>query len=643
MTASKLRVITLWAVVAGSAAIGGGVFLLRAQQEETQPEHLDPNCSLFNRPRPRFARPGQPSPNQIAAAHLTTKIATMLPAVSSTERAQTTNFGTMPTIDRHLFQAMSEAGVTPTLLTNDYEFIRRITLDLTGRVPTPERVTSFVADTASDKRVKLAGELLARPEWTDKWTMYFGDLYKNCIANSQVRRFPDGVKAFNDWIRASLTAGKPYNQMVTELLTTSGDNSYNVGEVNWLVGGVVTGGPVQDVFDQQIANVAETFLGVGHLNCLLCHNGRRHLDELSLWGKSATRTQAWQMSAFLARTEMRRTNFRNENGNLDYYWGIFDNARFRTDYQLNTTTGNRPARQPIGATASITPVYIFNEKTPARGENYRVALAREVTSDFQFARATVNYLWKEFFGVGIVDPPDQFDPARLDPDSPPPAPWTLQPSNPRLLNALAQDFINSGYDVKALMKQIVTSQAYQLSSRHDAASWNPEWDKYFARKFVRRLWAEEIHDAIAQTSGLLPSYNLGVNGTAQFAMKFPETTNQPGQRVPITSFLNAFLRGNRDDEERRSDGSISQALNLMNDDFVVSRIRVTAANGLLARNISKSDDDLITTLFLTVLSRNPTAAERSLAQAGLRSGNRNQEAEHLLWSLYNKVDFIFNY
>jgi hypothetical protein len=117
----------------------------------------------------------------------------------------------------------------------------------------------------------------------------------------------------------------------------------------------------------------------------------------------------------------------------------------------------------------------------------------------------VNYIWAEFFGRGIVDPPDSFDPARLDPDNPPPDPWTLQPSNAALLNALAQHFIDGGYSLKSLMREIVNSETYQLSSRYDG-EWNPDWEPYFARKFVRRLWAEEVHDAVVQTCGILPSY-----------------------------------------------------------------------------------------------------------------------------------------
>ena len=127
-------------------------------------------------------------------------------------------------------------------------------------------------------------------------------------------------------------------------------------------------------------------------------------------------------------------------------------------------------------------------------------------------------------------------------------------------------------------------------------------------------------------------------------MRSPEASTTPDRGGPVSRFLDEFLRGNRDDEERRNDGSISQALALMNDPLVLTRIRGTGnALLLLQKNLSKSDEELINTLFLTVLSRNPTDAEKTAALSQLRTGTRTTQAEDLLWSLYNKVDFIFSY
>jgi hypothetical protein len=374
------------------------------------------------------------------------------------------------------------------------------------------------------------------------------------------------------------------------------------------------------------------------VNCLLCHNGRGHLDSLSLWGSKTTRYQAWQFASFLSHTNTINTRVDPANANL-YYWSIQDNVQYKTDYPLNTTTGNRPARQPSGTEKNVAPVYIFNGDKPAAGENYRDALAREVTSDFQFSRASVNYVWAEFFGRGIVDPPNQFDLARLDPANPPPDPWTLQPSNPQLLNDLAHAFADGGYTLKGLMRLMVTSETYQLSSRYDG-QWNPAWEPLFARKLVRRLWGEEVMDALAQTSGLAATYNIADLGKVSWAMQSPEPLAIGG------NFLTSFLPGNRDDQARRGDGAVQQALNLMNDPFVMGRTRATGTGAnasLAARALQGSNEQAVNTLYLTVLSRYPSDTEKSAAIASLGSGNRTQKAEDLLWSLYNKVDFVFNY
>ena len=559
-------------------------------------------------------------------------------------------------IDSYIFAALKSNNITPAPQTTDWEFIRRVTLDLTGRIPAPARVVQFVADTTPNKRANLINELMASPQWVDKWTMFYGDLFQNtAVKNSTgLNRFPQGRNAFYQWIKDSLTNNKPYNQMAMELITTASSNSFTDGRINYLVGGVVTGGPSQDIMDQMTANTFDTFLGITHVNCLLCHNGRGHLDQLSLWGSQTTRYQGWQLASFLSHTQA-KTVSTTSGTTTTTVWTLADNTQgYTNDYTLNTKTGNRPARvAPTGCKSGqpcyyVAPQYIFNGSTPVAGETYRSALARNITGDFQFARAAVNYLWAYFFGQGLVDPPDTFDPMRLDPNNPPPAPWTLQPSNPQLLNALAQHFINSGYNVKAIMAEIVNSNAYQLSSRY-AGQWDPTWQPYFARKYVRRLWAEEVHDAITQSSGMIPSYT--VSGftdqgfpNPSYAMQLPDVainTNNGG----ANAVLNNFLRGNRDDQPRKQDGSILQALTLMNNQFVEARLTAsgTTATPLIANNLTLANSDLINTLYLNILSRLPSSDEMTKAQAALGGGNRTAAVQDLVWSLYNKVDFVFNY
>ena len=167
------------------------------------------------------------------------------------------------------------------------------------------------------------------------------------------------------------------------------------------------------------------------------------------------------------------------------------------------------------------------------------------------------------------------------------------------------------------------------------------------RKLVRRLWGEEIHDALAIASGQIPSYNMTTYGTVSYAMQFPEPVGIPdGVNGNVSGFLNSFLRGNRDDQPRSESGSILQTLNLMNDSLVMTRTSPTGPQGSLSDHQYQSKQRAAgqQPCSLAVLSRYPTAQEAATAVTNLSNpATRTQEAQNLLWSLYNKVDFIFNY
>jgi hypothetical protein len=232
-----------------------------------------------------------------------------------------------------------------------------------------------------------------------------------------------------------------------------------------------------------------------------------------------------------------------------------------------------------------------------------------------------------------------------------------------LLNALAADFVASGFDLKALMREIANSEAYQLASDYKG-TWNPAWEPLFARKLVRRLWGEEIHDAVVQSSGMLPNNGAGYNlanfsnfpdgslyagnptfGTFLFAMKAPDVVNTPDNGGAVTRFINSFYRGDRDLDPRRQDGSVLQALSLMNDPFITSRVVAAAApkGSLLNQYMNAPSTVMINNLYLNVLSRYPTTAEMNAVTPLFRNLESPAVAENLLWSLYNKVDFVFNY
>ncbi|NDJ10990.1 MAG: DUF1549 domain-containing protein [Acidobacteriia bacterium] len=311
-------------------------------------ENMD--CSFFGNERERFL----PRFNRETISNrLTRQFFSARTVVGIEPRAKAFDLaaaGTGNLIDKYILQALQANNITPAGKTTDYEFIRRITLDLSGRIPKAARVNTFIQSLDPNRRAVLIDELLASPEWTDKWTMYFGDLYKNTANTVQVQIRPEGRNALYKYLHDSLAANKPYNKMATELIAAQGGNTFDQtnGQTNYLVLGVVGGGPAQDIYDAQTSKIAREFLGISHLDCVLCHSGRGHLDSLSLWGSKATRTQAWGMSSFLSRTAVRTVNTPQDPLNANARYNYFALATNNADYTLNTTTGNRPARQPLG-------------------------------------------------------------------------------------------------------------------------------------------------------------------------------------------------------------------------------------------------------------------------------------------------------
>ncbi len=646
-------------------------------------------CSFFGEDREDFFKTGLGAQlmAMTARSQLTTQVAAALSPGSFPNRSRARAFEqsidrleNSGTIDGFIFAELKRRAIPAAPLTTDAEFLRRVTLDLTGRIPTQEEVVAFLSDSSADKRPRAIERLLGTTQWADRWAMFFGDLYRNTIATSQVNRFVDGRDAFHLFLRDSLRQNKPYDQMAREILAAEGTGdgrtypeSYSSFEqfrsvtedyranpvkptaAGYIIGGLTTGGPIQDTYDALAVATARDFLGISHMDCILCHDGAGHLNDLSVWGTSAKRQQGWQLSAFFSDVWLARPRRQDIPAGPDgqvpraRYWIVTQNPR-RAEYRLGTTTGNRPARLVSDNGEQVaTPRYPFGGGGVGSGESQRQALGRLVTADRQFARAIVNYVWAQFFGPGIVEPADQFDLARLDPANPPAAPWTLQPSHPELLEFLAQSFVENEFDLQWLMRQITNSETYQLSSRYDAA-WNPAYERYFARHQVRRLSAEQIHDAVVLATGVTIPFPISpALGAVVFAMQFPDVqfTPAPIRGTAIhentAALLDSFFRGDRDETTRSSETSILQPLNLMNNVMVTGRVQNSSSEGALAQILPQSDDVVVRALYLRTLARFPSPQELAAGVATLQNGDRGKGAEDLLWSLLNKMDFIFNY
>lgn len=564
-------------------------------------------------------------------------------------------------IDNILFDRMASEGIGSAPISTDAEFLRRVTLDLTGRIPSPEVVTQFLDDTNPNKREILIDSLMQSPEFVDKWTQFFGDLFKNTAFATNIAAYRGGRDAFHAYLQDAVANNKTYDRIATELITATGDSwDYAGAPVNFIVGGNVPMGPAQDTMDGLAVRVSSTFLGINAMDCLLCHNGAGHLDQVNLWGANRTRAEAWGMSAFFARTA-RRFVQRGAPPTTNYgSYVVTENTA--GEYQLNTNFGNRQTRSPINGRNTVAPQYLFTGGGINAGENRRQALARHIVADPQFARAIVNYIWENLMVEALVSPSSTFDPARLDPNVQLPEGWTLQPANPSLLEALATDFKQKGYDLRQLIAQIAKSSAYQLSSRYPG-EWKLDYVPYYARKYTRRLSAEEIHDAIITATGIVPAMAFN-GGTSQpgyvmtddtnveirriiWAMQLPEPV-EPRTNGGARAFLDSFLRGDRDQKLRVNDPSILQSLNLMNNSFVMGRIHRGNAGSYVSKLLADTtltNEQIITKLYLSTLSRRPTADEiaKLLPYFGTTAANKQSATESIQWVLLNKVDFIFNY
>jgi hypothetical protein len=596
------------------------------------------NCSFRTDPDAYLTREAR---ERQAVFDRTTKSSLRL---ASATDARSVDPATLPRrnfIDVEIFDRLAQARVASAPLTTDEEFIRRVYLDLVGRIPSPEDVREFLAKNSEDKRRALIDRLLYSPEFTDRWTMWMGDLLGNVIATVNINRAFRGRNAFHAYIRKSLHQDKPLKDMVWEMLTARG-NSYQeeTGAVNYIIGGRQTMGPNQDVYDYMLYQASEKFLGVSHFDCLLCHDGRRHLDDLSLWGKNQTRIDAQRMAAFFSRANW--TQIANRDDPDFQAWVVTDRAT--GNYTLNTTFGNRPNRVRIGTIAAVDAEYRDGTK-PASGE-WRVEFAENVMRDPLLAINFANRIWKAMFNYALAEPVNSLDPARLDPDNPPEAPWALQASHPKLLQRLAAEMVQRNYNLREFVRVIAESSAYQLSTRYDG-QWNVSHVPLFARHYPRRLEGEEIHDAIVKATGMFTPYTVqGWSEATPWACQLPDP-QEPRSNGGSLNFMNNFLRGNRDALTRSQAGSILQQLGLMNDAFVTNRTRVAASPVLRAASQMSDDSAAIEELFLSFLARLPTRHERD--QAGMHlakatnANNRNAYLEDLAWALINKVEFIFSY
>ncbi len=586
--------------------------------------------ALAQAPLPKNHPPINPPDRRTAASRLTDEVAGTADRAAGPVARR--NF-----IDAHIFGKMERDHVQHAPLAADGEFFRRVHFDLTGRLAEPVELDKFIASADPEKRDKLIDSLAQSKAFNSRWTYWFLDLSQ--AAHNRIGR--DGVNLYWKYVYDNIHLNRPYNEMVEELLTANAASNWYVGPASYLVRWVVIGDNCadtvhEDTSDEIAITTARHFLGL-NLQCVSCHDGKRHLEKINLWLSERKRNEVWQEAAFFGRTRLLR---RVEIETTRDEYSIDDRGE---GYDAR---GRSVVRIPRGGKGMVEPSFVLTGEKPDPSRPLRPQFARMVTSHPQFARATVNMIWAELMGVGIVDPVGDFDLARQDPKNPPPAPWTVQPTHPELLEALARDFREHNYDLQRLIKLIAKSSAYQLSSRL-AGEWKESYAPYFARKFVRRLTAEELHDSIVAATELYTPVPIpGTDTKVRFAYetRTPEDYKQKGFKE-VNFFLESFGQTNREYSERSNEGAITQAVMLMNSPFVKEKIKAAPGSHLallLGRQPAMSDDDILNDLFRRFLGRAPKSEELAMTRELVRT-DRAKGFEDVQWLLINKLEFIFNY
>ncbi len=546
-------------------------------------------------------------------------------------------------IDAEILGKATRTHVPVAPLSTDTEFVRRIYLDLIGRAPKPADVRAFVDEPSSTKRDELIDRLLNSPDFTYRWANWLGELTQNNRTATNANLNNEGRNAWYEYFRKTVNENRPLKDIVYEMIASSGNN-LDSGQLSWQVKTTTPGGPIQDRYDTGMSRAATMFLGMGHYDCLLCHDGRGHLDQLSAWARKATRYEAYKMAAFFSRVNITGRNVRAG----DPYFNSFDiSDRTTGTYDLNTNYGNRPNRVKVGTAINLMPEY-RDGTTYGTNTVWRDAFADKLVHDPMFARNMVNRMWKQLFTMALAEPVDQLDPARLDPKNPPPDPWTFQATHPELLEQLAGYFQETNYNLRDTVRLMVTSTAYQLSSRYEG-EWKIDYVPMFARHYARRLEGEEVHDTLADASGLMQEYPIGGYGdiTVRYAWRMPDATEPQGNQGNARVFMDYFIRGNRDTQVRTQQLSIQQRLALMNDSFVYNRTRVATAPNLAVILKITDNAKMLDELYLTYLARLPADDEKTKAMAFLAKATtatlRSAALEDLAWSVVQKTDFLFNY
>ena len=494
-------------------------------------------------------------------------------------------------IDDQLFKRLESLKVPPSPPASDAVFLRRVTLDLTGEQPSPDRVREFLKDPDPDKRSKLVDGLIASRDFTRFWQIKLGDMLEITTARPDLGNVP--AINYQTWLAKRLISNAPWNEMVRELLTALGDPNDKD-----------TGGPVAyalEGLDPKISaeKTAQRFMGL-RIRCAQCHD-----HPFDVW----TQDDYFGLAATFAKVQ-------RSGGGPGMMNKIL--VKIEPEGKIEHLRTKKPAEARLLTGQAI---------AVKDSEDPRVKLADWMTSPDNpfFARAMANWVWAQFFGKGIADPPD--DLSRSNP-----------PVHPELLDALAKHFIDHKYDLRDLIKTVAVSEAYALAST--TVPGNEQDNRLFSHQMPRPLTAHQMADALAQATDVANQFgNVNINDKKR-AIEIQD----PATRSTILETFGRCSRINGCASVANPTLSLRQSLLVIGGNVIEEK--VSHPRGYLANmlELGPSPDEIVENLYFRALCRPPTSEEQAHWTAELSQAKSLREsAEDLFWALLNSREFAFNH
>jgi hypothetical protein len=524
-----------------------------------------------------FDRPGEVAVMARFQGHVTVFRASIPLGVATTNIPASKNF-----IDDQVFGKLKKLGIPPSDQCDDSTFVRRVSLDITGRLPTGEMARTFVESKDPNKRNKLIDELLESPGYGD----YFGNKWAMVMRN---RRVPQSLAVsfrFHDFVRRSIQENVPYDRFVRSVLAASGDVDVNPAAA-WYTN--------VNTSTSQMEDTAQLFLGM-RIQCARCHH-----HPFERWSQN----DYYGFEAFFSQVGLKANRTGLGNTEVFHRGGVATASNPRTKQPLKP--------RGLGGEPLDVPAY----------EDPRHALVDWMAAEDNpfFARALVNRYWKHFFGRGIVDPEDDM---RV----------TNPPSNPELLDSLAKNFVASKFDLKNLVRTICRSNAYQLSNEPN--EYNQSDKQNFSSFYPRRLNAEPLYDAINQVAGADVRFAGMPVGTR--AVQLPDSGFND-------YFLTVFGKPQAESAcecERSSDANLAQSLHLLNSTDIQGKLAFNGGRCQQLAASEQSDSEKVTELYYWAMARAPHDDELAhIIQYVAAKPDKRKAYEDVMWALFNTKEFLF--